>query len=1109
MAEDRKYKNYNEFYKAGGLALFTDSELNFFKTDGGNARVDPYDYQNGVVNLGSGRKVTINFDNKGNVTGYTFTGFSGLTSSGKPTEETVNQLLSELELKTSELKNNPTSWDYKDNTKRLVDLKNVAGAAIREKHGISFMTKLDRPFEPIQFVYGDPTVKDGSLESVRGGPFGNIFFEGYIDDHTKARNINKDTDQLQSFINNSDKIRQTIVENLDTRSNVSDEVGAQTQYPGSFNNTYVVTSRFVLNGKVYVVGDEFDVSEQQMIIFSKNKIKDEKEAEQLGLEIDQIRGGFLTRDPKDGYRVKPDGTISGANPGGLLKAAQNDGVRFKPGVSTDNVNSINFGALPKTGKSLLSYTTGGGIFLDLTLGRFGPNFLKSFAHFAGHIGHATGDFLGKWYKPLYETYNFFAYGGKKTNIYNNPLTAYAIYRAIHWTHTTAGKKALQAAGKRLLVAAGLAAADGPLPVGDVAAILELIWLTADYTWSWYKEKKNEEKEEKRKAQEIKDLEKIADDLGCLKRPFVLSVLRGKARCIPCQKVQQGDFPNGYSVPDGVEVDKDGNIVYDVEEKKYPPTYPSFPNGITVRRLKPRFIWNKRDVPIGGQPFSIIQDSTKNKLNEPPIGIGLPSDANKLPTRTRFGPFWPLVPTCFPRYIKILTPNGEIPISSLNVGDFVFAFDKNGKLFERKIVSKFIHDGTNSSDVYRYFLSDQKTIDITENHPVLTNKGFEEIGQLNIGDGLIDVNNKEVFIISKEFLFNDTVYNIEVEEYNTYIADGIRVHNKNVIGIMDAVENILTPDGGTVTLDVDSDGNSSVVIVPGFNNNQEVKLAKRIADNYIQSQRESWVSNDITNRALNRSSVNGVDTTITGPLFGSRASGLDDFKKQITLDGLGDPSRELDNMRKIQGNFIKNDIKWMMLKHTGGTNNGSGNGENNQKSDGNNTVFVENGDDIIVVDPNRGTEVRKRNDYGETKPRDSSGLTACFPSFSQIKTMYGYKNIIEIIPDDDIISFNIESGIFEVTKVLKVEKHENELFEVFKYNFSNDVSINLTEEHPLLRKDSVFIKAKNLSIGDGVFNENGEIVHLESIQLVGMYNVYNLIVHRNQSYVVDGIVVRDR
>jgi hypothetical protein len=133
------------------------------------------------------------------------------------------------------------------------------------------------------------------------------------------------------------------------------------------------------------------------------------------------------------------------------------------------------------------------------------------------------------------------------------------------------------------------------------------------------------------------------------------------------------------------------------------------------------------------------------------------------------------PGCFPSYVSIKTENGYINISNLKVGDYVISFNQNGD-FETDIVTEtFIHKNKN---VYRYCFENATSIDVTKEHPFLTRNGiFEEIGNLNIGDTVIDVFNKELKIIDIQFLFETTVYNIEVGKNHTYIADNIRVHNK--------------------------------------------------------------------------------------------------------------------------------------------------------------------------------------------------------------------------------------------------------------------------------------------------------------------------------------------
>jgi len=139
---------------------------------------------------------------------------------------------------------------------------------------------------------------------------------------------------------------------------------------------------------------------------------------------------------------------------------------------------------------------------------------------------------------------------------------------------------------------------------------------------------------------------------------------------------------------------------------------------------------------------------------------------------------PLANSCFPEYTKVLTPDGSKSIIEISVGDFVLSFDyKTGDVLPKKVTHKFIHDGKEIADIYRYTLSNGILLDITKNHSVFTENGeFKQIGKLNIGDKLIDIDDNHISIISCEFLKTDTVYNLEIEDFHTYFAESIKVHN---------------------------------------------------------------------------------------------------------------------------------------------------------------------------------------------------------------------------------------------------------------------------------------------------------------------------------------------
>lgn len=132
-------------------------------------------------------------------------------------------------------------------------------------------------------------------------------------------------------------------------------------------------------------------------------------------------------------------------------------------------------------------------------------------------------------------------------------------------------------------------------------------------------------------------------------------------------------------------------------------------------------------------------------------------------------------SCFPEYVKVNTDKGTKKISELKINDNVLSFSPSGDM-EIDIVSDvFKHE---NREIYRYFLENGSHIDITKEHPVLVDLNkFEKIGNLNVGDFLIDINQNRIKIVDVRFLEIADVFNIEVKRNNTYIAENIRVHNK--------------------------------------------------------------------------------------------------------------------------------------------------------------------------------------------------------------------------------------------------------------------------------------------------------------------------------------------
>jgi uncharacterized membrane protein YgcG len=158
-------------------------------------------------------------------------------------------------------------------------------------------------------------------------------------------------------------------------------------------------------------------------------------------------------------------------------------------------------------------------------------------------------------------------------------------------------------------------------------------------------------------------------------------------------------------------------------------------------------------------------------------------------------------TCFPHYVKVKTLDGYVNISDIMIGDSVISFDINNKEIPSVVTHKFVHDGDERSDVYRYEFTNGSSLDITKNHSVLTKNGeFKQIGTISSDDFLM-YEGEWVNMTSVKYLGCFEVYNIEVKDNHTYIADGFYVHNALK---KDPRLNSDTGGGPTVTGGPDSD-----------------------------------------------------------------------------------------------------------------------------------------------------------------------------------------------------------------------------------------------------------------------------------------------------------------
>ncbi len=132
--------------------------------------------------------------------------------------------------------------------------------------------------------------------------------------------------------------------------------------------------------------------------------------------------------------------------------------------------------------------------------------------------------------------------------------------------------------------------------------------------------------------------------------------------------------------------------------------------------------------------------------------------------------------CFRKGTQVQLEGGKtISIEDLKVGDEVLAFDENGKVKLAKVTKVHFHEDPQPILSVKYWRG--KMTGITPNHWVLNQYGnFAEMGTLAIEDALVDGMGHLRPIIDVALIGCEPVWNLTVEPYHTFIADGIRVHN---------------------------------------------------------------------------------------------------------------------------------------------------------------------------------------------------------------------------------------------------------------------------------------------------------------------------------------------
>jgi hypothetical protein len=129
--------------------------------------------------------------------------------------------------------------------------------------------------------------------------------------------------------------------------------------------------------------------------------------------------------------------------------------------------------------------------------------------------------------------------------------------------------------------------------------------------------------------------------------------------------------------------------------------------------------------------------------------------------------------CFLEGTKILMADGtEKNIQDVQVGDNIFTFKNefSHELVPAKVGQTFRH-------IVDRYLVINNTLLVTPEHRIFVNGTWRQIGEAKVGDWLLDSHGNRIVIETiEERQSMVAVYNFMVEDYHTFIADGIYVHN---------------------------------------------------------------------------------------------------------------------------------------------------------------------------------------------------------------------------------------------------------------------------------------------------------------------------------------------
>ncbi len=143
---------------------------------------------------------------------------------------------------------------------------------------------------------------------------------------------------------------------------------------------------------------------------------------------------------------------------------------------------------------------------------------------------------------------------------------------------------------------------------------------------------------------------------------------------------------------------------------------------------------------------------------------------------------------------IKTADGDKAIESIKIGDLVFTH-KGRYCRVYDVMSKFEDKEYFDIEFRDSRTSKSTTLQITGEHPILTERGWVRADELSTTDKVISTKYIRPLVagIVRKNIVDQKLYNLAVEQYESYVANGIFVHNCRSVLVPITIYEEFTPD----------------------------------------------------------------------------------------------------------------------------------------------------------------------------------------------------------------------------------------------------------------------------------------------------------------------------